>query len=193
MRASARDFKEAWEAKDIDALSGLLDPDAMAIGDGGGLVSAEPLLASGSHFGWPLAYGMSTRKVDLVRMLGGDSGISKSEVSGICADLNAEGGTFRTLNGTNAHRRGSLTCPTATTPRSASAAPCSRPASASWSPSRGPGWPTRPSSSSTRPLPTWTWPPRPGSSRPCDGYARAALPSSSPIGSPRWWRPTRSR
>jgi hypothetical protein len=107
MRASARDFKEAWEAKDIDALIGLLDPDAMAIGDGGGLVSAEPLLASGSHFGWPLAYGMSTRKVDLVRMLGGDSGISKSEVSGICAELDAEGGTFRTLNGTNAHRRGS--------------------------------------------------------------------------------------
>ena len=36
-----RDFKEAWEAKDIDALIGLLDPDAMAIGDGGGLVAAE--------------------------------------------------------------------------------------------------------------------------------------------------------
>jgi RNA polymerase sigma factor (sigma-70 family) len=35
-----RDFKEAWEAKDIDALIGLLDPDATAIGDGGGLVSA---------------------------------------------------------------------------------------------------------------------------------------------------------
>jgi ketosteroid isomerase-like protein len=36
-----RDFKQAWEAKDIDALLGLLDPDAAAIGDGGGLVSAE--------------------------------------------------------------------------------------------------------------------------------------------------------
>jgi RNA polymerase sigma-70 factor, ECF subfamily len=36
-----RDFKKAWEAKDIDALIGLLDPDATAIGDGGGLVSAE--------------------------------------------------------------------------------------------------------------------------------------------------------
>ncbi|MFD5323533.1 RNA polymerase sigma factor SigJ [Streptomyces sp. NPDC127092] len=32
-----RDFKQAWEAKDIDALIGLLDPDATAIGDGGGL------------------------------------------------------------------------------------------------------------------------------------------------------------
>ncbi|MEV0347882.1 RNA polymerase sigma factor SigJ [Nonomuraea sp. NPDC050680] len=35
-----RDFKQAWEAKDIDALIGLLDPDVTAIGDGGGLVSA---------------------------------------------------------------------------------------------------------------------------------------------------------
>ena len=35
-----RDFKQAWEAKDIDALIGLLDPDATAIGDGGGLVPA---------------------------------------------------------------------------------------------------------------------------------------------------------
>ncbi|MEV0975099.1 RNA polymerase sigma factor SigJ [Microtetraspora glauca] len=35
-----RDFKRAWEAKDIDALIGLLDPAATATGDGGGLVSA---------------------------------------------------------------------------------------------------------------------------------------------------------
>lgn len=32
-----RDFKQAWEAKDINALIGLLDPDATATGDGGGL------------------------------------------------------------------------------------------------------------------------------------------------------------
>ena len=36
-----RRFRQAWEAKDIDALIGLLDPDATAIADGGGLVSAE--------------------------------------------------------------------------------------------------------------------------------------------------------
>jgi hypothetical protein len=36
-----RDFKQAWEANDIDALISLLDPDATATGDGGGLVSAE--------------------------------------------------------------------------------------------------------------------------------------------------------
>ncbi len=35
--AVVKDFKEAWEAKDIDALIGLLDPDATAVADGGGL------------------------------------------------------------------------------------------------------------------------------------------------------------
>jgi RNA polymerase sigma factor (sigma-70 family) len=34
-----KDFKRAWEAKDIDALIGLLDPDATAIADGGGLAT----------------------------------------------------------------------------------------------------------------------------------------------------------
>lgn len=35
--AVVRAFKRAWEAKDIEALIGLLDPDATAIADGGGL------------------------------------------------------------------------------------------------------------------------------------------------------------
>jgi RNA polymerase sigma-70 factor, ECF subfamily len=35
-----RNFKQAWEAKDINALLGLLDPDATVIADGGGLASA---------------------------------------------------------------------------------------------------------------------------------------------------------
>ena len=39
--AIVKDFKQAWEAKDIDALIGLLDPDATAIADSGGLVSAQ--------------------------------------------------------------------------------------------------------------------------------------------------------
>ena len=34
-----RAFKQAWEAKDIDALIGLLDPDATASADGGGLAT----------------------------------------------------------------------------------------------------------------------------------------------------------
>jgi transposase-like protein len=41
-------------------------------------------------------HGVSTRKVDdLVKALGADSGISKSEVSRICADLDEEVGSFR--------------------------------------------------------------------------------------------------
>jgi RNA polymerase sigma-70 factor (ECF subfamily) len=44
-----RDFKQAWEAKDIDALIGLLDPDATAIGDGGGLVTAQLLPVEGAE------------------------------------------------------------------------------------------------------------------------------------------------
>lgn len=35
-----RDFKQAWQAKDIDALVRLLDPEATATADSGGLVSA---------------------------------------------------------------------------------------------------------------------------------------------------------
>jgi RNA polymerase sigma-70 factor (ECF subfamily) len=38
--AIVRDFKQAWEARDINALVGLLDPGATAIADGGGLVAA---------------------------------------------------------------------------------------------------------------------------------------------------------
>ncbi|HEY7263761.1 MAG TPA: RNA polymerase sigma factor SigJ [Trebonia sp.] len=40
-----RDLKQAWEAMDINALLGLLDPDAIAVADGGGLVAAalEPV------------------------------------------------------------------------------------------------------------------------------------------------------
>jgi RNA polymerase sigma factor (sigma-70 family) len=44
-----RDFKQAWEAKDIHALIGLLDPDATAIADGGGLVSAAPRPIEGAE------------------------------------------------------------------------------------------------------------------------------------------------
>ena len=37
-----REFKRAWEAKDIDALLGLLAPDATLVADGGGRASAAP-------------------------------------------------------------------------------------------------------------------------------------------------------
>ncbi|HEX6235201.1 MAG TPA: RNA polymerase sigma factor SigJ [Jiangellaceae bacterium] len=44
-----REFKQAWQAKDINALIGLLDPDVTAIADGGGLVSAALRPIEGSE------------------------------------------------------------------------------------------------------------------------------------------------
>ena len=44
-----KDFKHAWEAKDIDALIGLLDPDATAIADSGGLAAAHLRPIEGSE------------------------------------------------------------------------------------------------------------------------------------------------
>jgi RNA polymerase sigma-70 factor (ECF subfamily) len=47
-----RDFKEAWQAADIAGLVRLLDPNAVATSDGGGLVSALPVPL---HGGEPIA------------------------------------------------------------------------------------------------------------------------------------------
>jgi len=44
-----RNFKQAWEAKDIGALIGLLDPDATVIADGGGRVAARLLPVEGGE------------------------------------------------------------------------------------------------------------------------------------------------
>ncbi|AJE43359.1 RNA polymerase sigma factor SigJ [Streptomyces nodosus] len=44
-----RHFKEAWEARDIEALVGLLDPHATMIADGGGLVSSVLRPVEGSE------------------------------------------------------------------------------------------------------------------------------------------------
>src|SRR4051794_30319391 len=44
-----KDFKQAWEAKDIDALVGLLDPEATAIADSGGLARAHLAPIEGSE------------------------------------------------------------------------------------------------------------------------------------------------
>jgi RNA polymerase sigma-70 factor (ECF subfamily) len=44
-----RSFKQAWEAQDIEALIGLLDPDAMAIADGGGRATARLAPMTGSE------------------------------------------------------------------------------------------------------------------------------------------------
>jgi RNA polymerase sigma-70 factor (ECF subfamily) len=44
-----RDFKQAWEAKDINALIALLDPDVTAVTDSGGLVTALLVPLEGSE------------------------------------------------------------------------------------------------------------------------------------------------
>jgi RNA polymerase sigma factor (sigma-70 family) len=44
-----KDFKRAWEAKDINALVGLLDPEATAIADSGGLAKAHLRPIEGSE------------------------------------------------------------------------------------------------------------------------------------------------
>ncbi|MEV0321623.1 RNA polymerase sigma factor SigJ [Streptomyces sp. NPDC050658] len=57
--AVIRNFKQAWEAKDIDALIGLLDPDATGISDGGGLASAAPPTGGGEQIARHLVFLMS--------------------------------------------------------------------------------------------------------------------------------------
>lgn len=63
-----RDFKLAWEAKDINALIGLLDPDATAIADGGGLASAEFAPIHGSERIAALLIDVAEKVPDCVRI-----------------------------------------------------------------------------------------------------------------------------
>jgi RNA polymerase sigma-70 factor, ECF subfamily len=44
-----RDFKKAWEEKDINALLAILDPDAVVTADGGGLVTASLVPIEGAE------------------------------------------------------------------------------------------------------------------------------------------------
>jgi RNA polymerase sigma-70 factor (ECF subfamily) len=62
---AVRDFKRAWEAKDIRALIGLLDPDATAIADGGGLVSAELRPLEGGELVARTLVGIAARVPDM--------------------------------------------------------------------------------------------------------------------------------
>ncbi|MEV4575123.1 RNA polymerase sigma factor SigJ [Nonomuraea jabiensis] len=72
------DFKRAWEAKDIKALIDLLDPDARAVIDGGGLVSAglRPIEGSEQIARYLLAIaGMSPGMTILERTVNGQPGL----------------------------------------------------------------------------------------------------------------------
>ena len=74
-----RDFRLAWEAQDIGALIGLLDPGATVTGDGGGLVSASPEPVEGaeqvaSYLVW-LARRAQGRLTFLERTVNGQPGL----------------------------------------------------------------------------------------------------------------------
>jgi RNA polymerase sigma-70 factor (ECF subfamily) len=76
--AVVRDFKLAWEAKDIDAMIGLLDPGAIAIGDGGGRVSAILHPVEGSEGIARYFIGLAGRATDMTileRTVNGQPGL----------------------------------------------------------------------------------------------------------------------
>jgi RNA polymerase sigma factor (sigma-70 family) len=60
-----RDFKQAWEAKDIDALIRLLDPDAMMTADSGGLAKAALRPIAGREQVARYALGIADKVADL--------------------------------------------------------------------------------------------------------------------------------
>jgi RNA polymerase sigma-70 factor (ECF subfamily) len=77
-----RDFKRAWQASDIGALIGLLDPDATAIADGGGLAPAAPRpIHGGDQVARTLAAvaGRATDRAILERTVNGQPGLVVQE------------------------------------------------------------------------------------------------------------------
>ncbi|WP_069883803.1 RNA polymerase sigma factor SigJ [Streptomyces luteocolor] len=75
--ALVRDFKLAWEAKDIEALIGLLDPDATGLSDGGGLVNAAPRTVGGEQIArWLITVmGLAPDLTLLERTVNGEPGL----------------------------------------------------------------------------------------------------------------------
>ncbi|MEV4936474.1 RNA polymerase sigma factor SigJ [Streptomyces zaomyceticus] len=73
-----KDFKQAWEAQDIAALVGLLNPDATMIADGGGLVGAtlRPITGAGEIARYIAAIGdMAPGTTLLLRSVNGRPGL----------------------------------------------------------------------------------------------------------------------
>jgi RNA polymerase sigma-70 factor (ECF subfamily) len=73
-----RDFKKAWEAADMNALIGLLDPDASATADGGGLVTAALRPVEGAEQVARFYAGIAGRTLNvtiLERMVNGQPGL----------------------------------------------------------------------------------------------------------------------
>ena len=88
--AIVRSFKEAWEAKDINALIGLLDPAATTIADGGGLVSARLSPVEGGEKVARLLVNLARRVPSLTileRTVNGQPGLVAQEESGTVSVL----------------------------------------------------------------------------------------------------------
>jgi RNA polymerase sigma-70 factor (ECF subfamily) len=82
-----RDFKRAWEAKDIEALTGLLDPDATAIADGGGLAPAALLPIEGAEQIASYYVDIADRAADTVTIrectVNGEPGLVAEQAGGV--------------------------------------------------------------------------------------------------------------
>jgi RNA polymerase sigma-70 factor (ECF subfamily) len=71
-------FRRAWEARDINALVGLLDPDATTVADSGGLVSAETRPIRGAEQIASIMVDIAARTPDMVileRTVNGQPGL----------------------------------------------------------------------------------------------------------------------
>jgi RNA polymerase sigma-70 factor (ECF subfamily) len=80
------DFKRAWEAMDIGAMVAVLDPDAVAVADGGGLVPAapEPRVGAQSIADFLLAVATRATGLELVEQLvNGQPGLVARQGGGI--------------------------------------------------------------------------------------------------------------
>ncbi|TGB10308.1 RNA polymerase sigma factor SigJ [Streptomyces sp. MZ04] len=80
--AIVKDFKQAWEARDMATLVGLLDPDATAHTDGGGLVKAalEPVQGGERIARYLIAFsGTASDRALLVRTVNGQHGLLVQE------------------------------------------------------------------------------------------------------------------
>jgi RNA polymerase sigma factor (sigma-70 family) len=86
-----RNFKRAWEARDIGTLIGLLDPDVVAVGDGGGVVTAAPRPIEGAEEVARFFVDVAGRGLDLTileRTVNGQPGLV-TQLAGVTATVMA--------------------------------------------------------------------------------------------------------
>lgn len=85
-----RAFRRAWEARDIDALLALLDPDATAIADGGGRTTALPHPLTGARQ-------IADHYLYLAERMSADITVTECTVNGQPGLVMRQNGTTRTV------------------------------------------------------------------------------------------------